>query len=79
MKDFIRQGETAMKGVREYGEGMPVRLAQTMGLYVAKGAPRDGAGRIVIVAYNEGGYSCTEVDLLDVIAWVKQNRPELLA
>ncbi len=35
-------------------------------------------GRLVIRAFNEGGYNCTDVDLLDVIDWVKQNKPELL-
>ncbi len=30
------------------------------------------------VVLNEGGHNGTAVDLLDVIAWVKANRPELL-
>ena len=37
-----------------------------------------GVGRVIIIAYNEGGYNKTEVDLLDVIEWVKENKPELL-
>lgn len=36
-------------------------------------------GRWVIVAYNEGGYNSTRVDLQDVIDWVKDNLPELLS
>lgn len=39
----------------------------------------DGSFRWVIEAYNEGGYNSTQVDLLDVIAWVRENRPELLS
>ena len=38
----------------------------------------DDYGRWVIVAYNEGGCNLTKVDLLDVIDWVKENKPELL-
>ena len=34
--------------------------------------------RLVVKSYNEGGYHCTEVDLLDVIEWVKENMPYLL-
>jgi hypothetical protein len=55
-----------MDGVREYGEEYSVELEE-----------RDN-GRLVISAFCEGGYNGTTVDLLDVIAWVKRNRPELL-
>ena len=54
-----------MKGVREYNEGMLVELDLA-----------ENDNRTVIVAYNEAGYNSTEVDLLDVIEWVKNNRPE---
>jgi hypothetical protein len=54
-----------MIGVREYSEEMRVRL--------------DIVGdRLVIYALNECGFNSTKVDLLDVLAWVKANRPELL-
>lgn len=33
----------------------------------------------VIVVYNEGGCSNTEVDLRQLLTWVKQHRPDLLA
>ena len=56
-----------MKGVREYNEGMLVELDLA-----------ENDNRTVIVAYNEAGYNSTEVDLLDVIEWVKNNRPELI-
>lgn len=35
-------------------------------------------GRLVVRAFNESGYNSTEVDLLDVLEWVRQHRPELL-
>ena len=54
-----------MSNVREYAEGYPVVL-------------NDERDRLTISALNEGGHNCTEVDLLEVIAWVKANRPELL-
>ncbi len=34
--------------------------------------------RWLIRTSTENGYNHTVVDLLDVIAWVKQNKPELL-
>lgn len=34
--------------------------------------------RLVIRAYNEGGYNSTEVDLLTFLKWVKDKHPELL-
>jgi hypothetical protein len=52
--------------VREYNEKMPVKI------YLNKNK------RPVIVAYNECGYNRTQVDLIDVIEWVKENYPELL-
>lgn len=54
-----------MEGVREYGEQEAVNLSEHK-------------GRPTIVAWNEAGYNNTEVDLRDVIDWVKRHRPELL-
>lgn len=61
-----------MTGVREWsngnfgeGVGYPVCLCEEK-------------GRLVINAYNPGGYDDTMVDLLDLIEWLKQNKPELL-
>jgi hypothetical protein len=47
--------------VRQYGviEPQPLELWRD-----------DESGRLVIRAYNEGGYSGTEVDLLDLIEWL---------
>jgi hypothetical protein len=52
-------------GIREYAEEESVYIKEI-------------GERTVIVAYNEGGYNSTAVDLVDVIEWVKENRPELL-
>jgi len=55
--------------IREYSEKEPVKIE-----------PSDlhTDGRLVIYALNEGGYNSTSVDLVDVINWVKENKPELL-
>ena len=58
--------DTVMTGVTEYGEGSEVLL-------------RYENGRPVIVASNEAGYSGTFVDLIQVLEWVNENIPELLA
>lgn len=70
---------TLMDGVTEYTEGYGVRLVETSGAYVGIGKEREGAGRLVIQALNEAGHNCTEVDLLQLLAWVKANRPDLMA
>lgn len=75
------QAGTLMGGVTEYAEGYEVRLVETAGTYTS-GKPESewpGRGRLAIKALNEAGYNCTEVDLLEVLAWVKANRPDLIA
>jgi hypothetical protein len=64
----------------EYCEGLSVNLVRTNGVYV-HGAPEQewqGHGRLAIQAFSEGGYNCTQVDLLHLIKWLRNNRPELL-
>ena len=63
-----------MKGVQEYAEEMTVYLIQTEGLYKTK----EGAGRYVIKALNECGCNSTEVDVLQLIQWLKENKPEYI-
>ena len=58
-----------MTNVRDYAGGYDVVLREQF---------CDGEKRLVVVATNQGGYDDTEVDLLDLIVWVKQNRPDLL-
>jgi hypothetical protein len=36
-------------------------------------------GREIIEALNEGGYNGVEIDLLDLLEWIKKHRPELVA
>jgi hypothetical protein len=55
-----------MEGVREYAEGRAVVIAET------------ADGRPTVVAENEAGHNNTQVDLIDLLAWVRANRPELL-
>jgi len=52
--------------IREYGEDSIVSIIDS------------GNERLRIKALNEGGCNCTLVDLVDVIEWVKINKPELL-
>ena len=69
-----------MDGVTEYAEGMPVILTQTDGVddpWIPKDQ-RVGRGRLVVQAKNEGGFNCTHVDILQLVAWLKANRPDLL-
>lgn len=56
-----------LEGVREYAEEYPVKIGYDQDEH-----------RIVIKAINEGGYNCTLVDLIDLIDWIKKNRPELI-
>jgi hypothetical protein len=54
-----------MHGVREHSEGYPVDLC------------RDPAsGRLTIRARNEGGNNITQVDLLDLIDWLRLGPPD---
>ena len=56
-----------MQGVREHYEKMEVFLELD-----------EDSSREVIVAFNECGYNATAIDLLDLVAWLKKNKPELL-
>jgi hypothetical protein len=55
-----------MEGVREYREEYAVELGKE-------------GDRFVVVATNEGSNNSTAIDLLDLLEWVRANRPELLA
>lgn len=82
-----------MEGVREYGESTGnVRIVDGVEALDYEYVERTGAEArmfdlvvkrsrpvIVVVAENEGGYNDTEVDLMDLLRWVKKNRPELWA
>ena len=62
--------EIVMEGVTEYGENYPVKLVTTTNYYSA-------VSSIVVLAKNEGGHNCTEVDLRQLLSWVAANRPDL--
>ena len=69
-------------GVHEYCEEYDVVLTQTNGLYAGRNAEtsaRHGYGRWVVRALNEAGYNSTEVDVLELLVWLKVNRPDLCA
>lgn len=52
--------------VREYAEEMDVELRMNT-----------ASDRLVIRCYNECGYNCTELDLMDLIEWAKNVKPEI--
>jgi hypothetical protein len=62
---------TPMGGVRAHGGIEPVHLrAITNDVTVPP--------RWVVTAQWQDGYDYTDVDLLDLIAWLRENRPDLL-
>lgn len=63
-----------MRGVTEYGDELPVFLVETLGTY----PDLKGVGRVVVKAYNEAGHNSTEVDVRQLIMWLRANRPDLL-
>ena len=78
--DTMGDTPALMNGVTEYAEGYEVQLVETTGTYVGDKPETEwpGRGRLAIKALNEAGHNCTEVDLLEVLAWVKANRPDLM-
>jgi hypothetical protein len=57
--------------IREYREQLDVEIEQLPYAEL-------GVNRWVVYARNEAGYNGVEVDLEDIIAWVKETMPELL-
>lgn len=53
-----------LTGVREYSEGQPVELWFD-----------DTIGRLTVIARNGGGYDCTNIDLGDLIDWLRSGPP----
>jgi hypothetical protein len=45
---------------------------------VSRSDDYDGERHWYFVAYNEGGYNCTRVDVVDALNWLKEHKPELL-
>ena len=59
------------ENVREYAEGLPVVIYA--GEHNTFGGPKD---RPVVVARNEGGFNVTAIDVLDLLHWISDNKPE---
>lgn len=58
-------------GVSELSEGMPANTPN----YVIEHTEYEG--QLVIKASNEGGYNCTQVVLVELLSFVKNNLPEV--
>ena len=65
MPTGLNDNPTPMAGVREYSEQMEVELKREN-------------ERLVVTAFNEGGFKTTNVDLLDLLDWLSANRPDIL-
>jgi len=50
--------------IREYNEESNVEIV------------KHGNGRFIVVAYNEGGFKSTAVDLIDLLEWAWINMPD---
>jgi effector-binding domain-containing protein len=62
----------------------PAKIADMPGVRAYDNEPnvelwRHSNGRLVIRAYNEGGYNGTEVDLLDLLDWAQSSGREVIA
>lgn len=69
--------------IREYGEEYPVTvepLRRDDAFYDGDSWKDAGhrEGRIVIVAFNEGHYNSTQVDLEDVLRYAAKNHADML-
>lgn len=58
---------TTLLGVREYDAEWPVTIKKHY-----------RNGRECVCAKSDAGHNGTSVDLLELIKWIKENRPELL-
>lgn len=56
-----------LNGVREYSEGHPVEIGWC-----------DEAQRFVIIATNQGGHDCVQIDLADLVKWMKDGAVDRL-
>ena len=69
-----------MMEIREYNEEMRVEIEFLLPDKFDSETVKNnlGNGRWIIRAYNEGGHNSVDIDLVDIIDWVKENKPELL-
>lgn len=66
-----------MDGVREYDESEDVRIFRRLPNGQPSAPLHGGEGRVVIRAYNEGGYNSTSIDLDDLLEWVAKYEPKI--
>jgi hypothetical protein len=67
---------TINTNIREYNEERVVEIDK-FDDYEIKDTP-ELCDRLLLVAFNEGGHNNVRIDLVDIIEWVKKNKPELL-
>ena len=62
-----------MDGVTEYAEKYPVEIC------IEDPSNHNGLTepRIGFRAYNEGRYNCTVIDAVELLTWMKKNRPDI--
>lgn len=63
-------------GLIESIETDEIREREEMNVYIGIDTQEKGR-RLVVAALNEGGYNRTEVDLIDLLQFIKQNMPEI--
>ena len=63
--------------IREYAEGMGVelRFGELDSPYLPFACPQENTW--YVEAYNEAGYNATQVDLIDLLKYVKTNLPDV--
>ncbi|MFM7011996.1 MAG: hypothetical protein ACKO0Z_22145 [Betaproteobacteria bacterium] len=62
--------------VSEYCECYPVYIDTVKGNDYSLGENEE---RMVLCATNQGGFDGVAIDLLELVAWLKKNKPELLS
>lgn len=62
--DLVDTKIATLEGVREHAEGMPVELWML------------DSGRVVVRARNENGYNHTDVDLSELLNWLKLTKDQ---
>jgi hypothetical protein len=81
MEADVTTTKLKMDGVREYCEQYPVELELVPPSHEGMpeyGPPAAEGPRWCVLARNEGSCNSTRVDLIDLIAWLRANRSELI-
>lgn len=58
--------QMTLEEIREYAEGYPVDILQLRN------------GRWCVQAHNQSGHDATQVDLVDLVRWLHEHRPDIL-